>query len=238
MTKAILVSKQMVDPDYIDYLTQGEEPQTIQELDFLRQMKTDPEQLMIYLARVSSKDQRNPNYVKLLEYCWKKKHFSVFEQVNVTLEVETDMCTAFQLIRHKSLFFQMRSRRYSSENIEFTKIEARRQDDKNRQNTIDDLDPSDKTWFTVQKEMLEMKALAAYEEGLKRGLGKEILRYLLPQSLNTKLYVTGNLRNFIHYINVRTEKSSQLEHRKLAEAMKKQLVIHFPNTSKAIGWKE
>lgn len=238
MTKAILVSKQMVDPDYIDYLTQGEEPQTIQELEFYRNLRTNPEQLLIYIARVSSKNQKNPDYAKLLKYCWDSGHVSIFEQINITFELETDVCTAAQCVRHRSLFFQILSRRYSSDNIQFAPIQARRQDKKNRQQTIDDLESSDKTWFMVEKEMIEQRALNAYQEGIKRGLGKEVLRYLLPQSLMTKMYVTGNLRNFIHYVNTRTADGVQKEHKDLANAIKKELVRNFPVTSSAVGWKE
>lgn len=237
MTKAILVSKQMVDEVYIDHLTQGEEPQTIQELEFLRQLKTNPEQLMIYIARVSSPQQQNPDYAKLLRYCWKHGHFSVFEQVNLTMEVETDLATSMQLLRHRSLCFQQLSRRYSSDNVDFVYIEARKQDLKNRQNSTDDLSSEDKIWFQTQKQMLEMKALNAYNEAIQRGIAKETARYLLPTSLKTKLYVTGNLRNFIHYVLVREKNGTQKEHQDLALAVKKEIKRNFPVTHEAV-WPE
>ena len=233
MTKAVLVSKTMIDPDYLDTLIDINEVNDIKDLEFYRSIKTNPEMLMVYIARVSSQKQINPDYKKLLRYCWRNGHYSVFEQVQLTMEVETDLNVAMQCLRHQ-FKFQMLSRRYSSDNIEFVKVEARRQDLKNRQSTIDDLSQEDKTWFTVQKEMIEMKALNAYEEGLKRGLGKEVLRYLLPTSLKTKLYITGPLRNFLTYIKVREHESTQKEHRDLALAMKAQLKIHFPVTYGAV----
>ena len=237
MTKAILVSKTMVDSDYIDYLTDYEEPQTIQELEFIRSIKRDPEHLMLYIARVTSDNPKNPDYKKLLRSCIKNKHVSVFEQIHLTMEIETDIAVSKQLIRHRSFMWQEFSRRYSSKDVEFIPIEARKQDLKDRQSTTEDLDPSDKTWFTVQREMIEMKAKAAYEEGVQRGIGKECLRYFLPMSLKTKLYMTGNIRSFMNYIDVRTQKSTQKEHRVLAEAIKKEFTKHFPVTADSL-WGE
>jgi thymidylate synthase (FAD) len=233
MTKAILVSKTMVDPTYLDSLIDINEVNDIKDLEFYRQIQRDPEQLMVYIARVSSPKQTNPDYEKLLKYCWKNGHYSVFEQVQLTMEVETDLNVATQCLRHQ-FKFQMLSRRYSSDNVEFVKVEARRQDLKNRQSTIDDLSQEDKTWFTVQKEMIEMKALNAYEEGLKRNIGKEVLRYLLPTSLKTKLYISGPLRNFITYVKTREANGTQKEHIDLALEIKKQLKIHFPVTYNAV----
>jgi thymidylate synthase (FAD) len=238
MTKAILVSKQMVTESYIEHLTNYEEPQTIEELEFIRSLKRDSEHLLIYIARVTSDNPKNPEYKKLLRSCLRNKHVSVFEHVNLTMELETDIATSKQLIRHRSFTWQEFSRRYSAKEVEFVPIEARKQDLKNRQNTTEDLDISDKTWFTVQKEMIEMKAKAAYEEGVSKGIGKECLRYFLPQSLKTKLYMTGNIRSFVHYIDVRTQKSTQKEHRLLAEAIKKEFARHFPVTANALWGEE
>jgi len=237
MTKAILVSKTMVDKDYIDSLIDIEEVTDISDLEFYRNIQRDPEQLMIYIARVSSPKQTNPDYAKLLRYCWRQGHFSVFEQVNITMEVETDLATSMQLLRHKSLCFQQLSRRYSSDNVEFMYIEARKQDNKNRQNSTEDLNTEDRTWFQVQKQMLEQKAITAYNEAIQRGIAKETARYLLPTSLKTKLYVTGNLRNLIHYILVREQRGTQKEHRDLALAIKKEIKRSFPVTFSAV-WEE
>ena len=238
MTKAILVSKTAVDKDYIDSLIDIEEVTDISSLEFYRNIQRDPEQLLIYIARVSSPNQTSPDYAKLLRYCYKNNHISVFEQVSLTMEIETDLNVAMQLLRHgKGFNFQMLSRRYSSDNIEFVPVEARRQDLKNRQSSLNDLSEEDRTWFLVKKEMLEMHSKAAYEEAIQRGVAKECARYLLTTSLKTKLYVTGPLRSFLTYIKVREHESTQKEHRDLALAIKKEIKRSFPITYSAV-WEE
>jgi len=236
MTKAILVSKTIVDENYIDHLIEENPPEDIKDLEFFRGIKTNPEMLMIYIARVSSPNQTNPSYEKLLNYCWKHSHFSVFEQVTCTMELETDLNTATQVLRHRSFVFQQLSRRYSSEGVDFVEIEARGQDPKNRQNSIENLPQEDKTWFMVAQNMVQMHSKQYYDEAISRNIAKEVARYLLPTSTKTKLYMTGNLRNFIHYVNVRTAEGVQKEHKELAEAVKKQLIVSFPVTAKAVGW--
>lgn len=232
MTKVTLVSKTQVDPDYVIKLLQL--PET--ELDFIKNLEKDPEQLMIYIARVSSPNQVNPSYEKLLKYCLDHKHWSVFEHVNCTLEIETDLNTSLQLIRHKSLFFSQLSRRYSSQDVDFVSITARKQDNKNRQNSIADVEEELKDWFDQAQQEVQTLAITKYNEAINRGIAKEVARYLLPTSLKTKLYVTGNLRNLIHYIEVRADKATQKEHRDVAEAIKLELVKHFPVTAKALSW--
>jgi len=235
---ARLVSKTMVDSDYVDSLIDVDEVDDIKTLEWYREIKRNPELLMIYIARVSSPNQLNPDYTKLLKYCWTHGHVSVFEQVSLTMEVETDLNIAMQLLRHgKGFNFQMLSRRYSSNNIEFMPITARRQDEKNRQSSLEDLSEEDKTWFLVKKEMLEMHSKAAYEEAIQRGIAKETARYLLLTSLKTKLYVTGPLRSFLTYIKVREHESSQKEHRDLALAIKKEIKRSFPVTYQAV-WED
>ena len=231
---ARLVSKTMVDPDYVDSLIDVDEVDDIKKLEFYRNIKTNPEQLMIYIARVSSPNPLNPDYAKLLKYCWNHGHVSVFEQVSLTMEVETDLNIAQQLIRHRSLFFQQLSRRYSSDGVDFVTIEARRQDKTNRQNSIDDLDEQTKTWFLMAQNNVHVTAKKYYEEAIQKGIAKEVARYLLPTATKTKLYVTGPLRNFLTYINTRTAEGTQKEHRDLAEAIKLQIKIHFPVTANAV----
>lgn len=237
VSKATLVSKTMVDAIYVESLTNFEEPQDIKELEFMRNIRRDPEQLMLYIARVSSPKQTNPDYAKLLKYCWSHGHFSVFEQVSCTMEVETDLNVAAQLLRHRSFVFQQLSRRYSSDNIDFVTIDARRQDEKNRQNSINDLDEQTKTWFLAAQHNVHVTARKYYDEAISKGVAKETARYLLPTSTKTKLYVTGTLRSFLHYINVRTDPSTQLEHRQVALAIKSQIKAHFPVTASAV-WGE
>ena len=238
MSKATLVSKTAVDPIYVESLTDFEEPEDIQQLEFMRKIKRDPEQLMIYIARVSSPNQINPSYEKLLKYCWEHGHFSVFEQINCTIEVETDLNVAAQLLRHRSFVFQQLSRRYSSQKPEFVILEARGQDLKNRQNSLDNLTDHQKLEFLAMQSNVISQAAKYYEKAIDMGIAKEVARYLLPTSTKTKLYVTGTLRSFIHYVNVRSDVSSQLEHRDLAIAVKDQLCYHFPVTAKAVWDKE
>jgi len=237
MTSAKLVSKTMVDPDYVDSLIDINEVDDIKTLEFYRNIKRDPEQLMIYLARVSSPNQLNPDYAKLLKYCWVHGHVSVFEQVSLTMEVETDLNIAAQLLRHRSLYFQQLSRRYSSDGVDFVTIEARQQDPKNRQSSLDTLDENTKAWFLMAQNNVHVTAKKYYEEAIQKGIAKEISRYLLPTATKTKLYVTGPLRNFLTYINTRTTEGTQKEHRDLAEAMKVQIKLAFPITYSAV-WGE
>jgi thymidylate synthase (FAD) len=236
MTSAKLVSKTMVDPDYVDSLIDINEVDDIKTLEFYRNIKRDPEQLMIYIARVSSPNQLNPDYAKLLRYCWVHGHVSVFEQVSLTMEVETDLNIAMQCLRHQFKFQQL-SRRYSSDGVDFVTIEARRQDLKNRQNSVDDLDDNTKAWFLMAQNNVHVTAKKYYEEAIQKNIAKEVARYLLPTATKTKLYVTGPLRNFLTYINTRTAEGTQKEHRDLAEAIKAQIKLAFPVTSAAV-WGE
>lgn len=238
MSSATLVSKTAVDSIYVESITDFEEPQDIKELEFMRNIKRDPEQLMIYIARVSSPNQINSSYEKLLKYCWNHGHFSVFEQISCTIEVETDLNIAAQLLRHRSFVFQQLSRRYSSQKPEFVIIEARGQDLKNRQNSLDNLTDHQKLEFLAMQSNVISQAAKYYEKAIEMGIAKEVARYLLPTSTKTKLYVTGSLRSFLHYINVRADISSQLEHRDLALAIKQQICYHFPVTAKAVWDKE
>ena len=234
MTSAKLVSKTMVDPDYVDSLIDIEEVADAKTLKFYHTIKKDPEQLMIFLARVSSPNQLNPDYAKLLHYCWTHGHFSVFEQVSCTIEVETDLNVAAQLLRHRSFVFQQLSRRYSSQAPEFVTVEARGQDLKNRQNSLDNLTETQKLEFLAMQSNVMSLASKYYEKAIEMGVAKEIARYLLPTSTKTKLYVTGTLRSFLHYVNVRTDPSTQLEHRNLALAIKQQICYNFPVTASAV----
>lgn len=172
---------------------------------------------------------------KLIKYCIKNKHWSPFEHAHMTLEIETSRGIAAQILRHRSFTFQEFSQRYS-EVTEFETYGARRQDVKNRQNSIDDMSQEDRDWFwRLQKETQEF-ALHDYKEALKRGIAKEQARFLLPLSTQTTLYMTGSVRSWIHYIELRTDPSTQLEHREIAEACKRIFIEQFPNISEALNW--
>ena len=200
----------------------------------------DAEQTMAYIARVSNpKNQDNEKYAGLLRYCIKHNHWSVFEQSTMTLEIDTTRAIAAQILRHRSFTFQEFSQRYADSSLLSNKIplpELRRQDDKNRQNSIDDLDP-----FEVQKLEMQMKTLfdssmALYQQMLGRGVAKECARMVLPLCTPTKIYMTGSCRSWIHYINLRSAHGTQKEHMVIAEGCRKVFTEQFPAVSEALEW--
>ena len=183
----------------------------------------DAEKTMAHIARVSNpNNQDNPNYAGLLRYCIQHEHWSVFEQSFMTLEIETTRGLAAQILRHRSFTFQEFSQRYADSNLlgEIELPELRRQDVKNRQNSIDDLEPaiSDK----LQKQMITLfsSSLALYNQMLESGVAKECARFVLPLATPTRLYMTGSCRSWIHYINLRSAHGTQKEHMDIANACK------------------
>jgi thymidylate synthase (FAD) len=195
------------------------------------------EELMSYIARVSnpSNQMNTKTSSKLLGYCIKHKHWSVFEHVNMTVEITTSRAIAAQILRHRSFVFQEFSQRYA-EAISNEPVEARRQDTKNRQNSIDDMSEEDRDWFNRQQNRLWTEAKAEYDEALRRGIAKEQARFLLPLSTQTTLYMTGNVRNWIHYIELRSENGTQKEHADIAKAIKVIFKKQFPSISGALEW--
>ena len=175
----------------------------------------DGERLIAYCARVSSPNQDNPEYIKLLRYCMNHGHWSIFEMADMTLEIKTSRAIAQQIIRHKSFSFQEFSQRYS-EVTEFEKVNARRQDVKNRQNSFDDLNDTDKAWFFAAQSKVVNEANNVYRDALDRGIAKECARMVLPLLTQTRLYMKGNVRSWIHYFNVRCGADTQKEHRDIA----------------------
>ncbi len=195
-----------------------------------------PEGLMAYCARVSSPHQQTPDYEKLLSYCIKNKHWSVFEMVDMTVEIVTSRAISPQILRHRSFSFQEFSQRYAKAQTT-EKYQPRRQDTKNRQNSTDDLDEATVTWFDEAQDKVAQLAFNSYEAALEKGIAKESARVLLPLGTQTKLYMKGSVRSWIHYLEVRTDPSTQKEHRDIAEAVQKMFVEQFPTTSAALGWK-
>lgn len=197
--------------------------------------KLDPEGLIAYCARVSSPNQETPDYEKLLSYCIRNKHWSVFEMVDMTVEIVTSRAISPQILRHRSFSFQEYSQRYSKiQAIE--KYEPRRQDVKNRQNSLDDLDESTIAWFDEAQESVSKLSMEKYEEALEKGIAKECARVLLPLGTQTRLYMKGSVRSWLHYLEVRTDPSTQKEHRDIAEAVREIFMEQFPVTSRAMGW--
>ena len=190
-----------------------------------------------YITRVSNpNNQLNMDTVpKLLAYCIKHKHWSPFEHAYMTLEIETSRAIAAQILRHRSFTFQEFSQRYSVA-TEFEIYPARRQDVKNKQNSIDDMSDEDKDWFEKAQQSVIDASDYYYKEALKRGIAKEQARFLLPLSTKTTIYMTGNLRSWIHYIELRTDKSTQLEHREIALECKRIFKEEYPDIAEALGW--
>jgi len=200
----------------------------------------DAEKTMGYVARVSNpSNQENPKVAGLLKYCVKHQHWSVFEQAFMTLEIETTRGLAAQILRHRSFTYQEFSQRYADSSLLGDKIplpELRRQDTKNRQNSIDDIDP-----FTIQKYQMLMQdhfkdAMDLYQKMLDEGIAKECARFVLPLATPTRLYMSGSCRSWIHYITLRSANGTQKEHMDIAEACKKIFVEQFPTVAEALEW--
>ena len=194
---------------------------------------------MAYIARVSNpKNQDNENFSGLLRYCIKHQHWSVFEQSSMTLEIETTRGIAAQILRHRSFTYQEFSQRYADSNLlgEIELPELRRQDDKNRQNSIDDLEPEMVEKFNRQMNTLFSSAFGLYNQMLQAGVAKECARFVLPLATPTKIYMTGSCRSWIHYINLRSAHGTQKEHMDIANACKKIFIEQFPAVSEALEW--
>jgi len=200
----------------------------------------DAEQTMAYVARVSNPaNQDNDNYAGLLRYCIKHNHWSVFEQSFMTLEIETTRAIAAQILRHRSFTFQEFSQRYADSSLLSKKIplpELRRQDTKNRQNSIDDLDQETIDLLTRQMDTLFSSSMSLYQQMLDRGVAKECARNVLPLCTPTRIYMSGSCRSWIHYINLRSANGTQLEHMRVAEACKEVFVEQFPTVAEALEW--
>ena len=193
------------------------------------------EELIAYCARVSSSNQFNPDIAKLLKYCIDHGHWSVFETPYITVEINTSRAISSQILRHRSFTFQEFSQRYAAV-ADFETYPARRQDSKNRQNSIDDMKLEDKTWFLDAQDSSQVFSAALYHDALDRGIAKEQARFLLPMSSKTKLYMTGNVRSWIHYLDLRCHIDTQKEHRDIALAIREILKKELPIISKAVAW--
>ena len=200
----------------------------------------DAENTMAYIARVSNpNNQENPNYAGLLRYCIQHEHWSVFEQATMTLEIGTNRGIAAQILRHRSFTFQEFSQRYADANLLAADIpvpELRRQDTKNRQNSIDDLDPELVKAFQSRIRMLFSEASELYTDMVEAGIAKECARFALPLAVPTRLYMTGSCRSWIHYIALRSAHGTQKEHMEIAEACKEIFKVQFPTVAEALEW--
>ena len=195
----------------------------------------DAEKLIAYMARVSNPDnQDNPESERLIKYLIKHKHWSPFEMVNMCVQIETTRGVAAQILRHSSFGFQEFSQRYAQVAEPAAIPQLRRQDTKNRQNSVDDLDFYTVKDFTVKINSLFELSESLYNEMLAAGVAKECARDILPLSTPTKLYMNGTLRSWIHYIDLRTANGTQQEHKQVAQGVKHVFQEQFPLISKAV----
>lgn len=192
------------------------------------------EETIAFCTRVSNfKNQNNPEFRNLLRYCLKEGHWSPFEMANMCVEIETTRMISAQILRHRSFSFQEFSQRYSKV-PQILPVEARRQDLKNRQNSIDDLKPETKEWWQQQCNDLYEHSMQVYSEALHRGVAKECARAILPMSSKTKLYMNGSVRSWIHYLQLRTGNGTQKEHSDIAKKILEIFKREFPVISEVL----
>ena len=192
----------------------------------------EAEKTMGYVARVSNpNNQDNPKVAGLLKYCIKHNHWSVFEQAHMTVEIETTRGLAAQILRHRSFTYQEFSQRYADSSLLGNTIPLpalRRQDEKNRQNSIDDIDPLTQQDFEIKMQRHFVDGMKLYKEMLDNGIAKECARFVLPLATPTRLYMTGSVRSWIHYIDLRSAHGTQKEHMDIANAVRDVFVEQFP----------
>ena len=199
----------------------------------------EAEKLMGYIARVSNpENQDNENVAGLLAYCIKHSHWSVFEQAHITMEVNTTRDIAAQILRHVGFRFQEFSQRYAAVTTVAELPELRMQDHKNRQNSLEASveDAVMISEFTMRIADHFNMAKDLYDEMLEAGIAKECARKVLPLNTETKIYMTGSVRQWIHYIQLRTANGTQKEHMIIAELAREVFTNELPIVSKALGW--
>ena len=199
----------------------------------------DAEKQMGYIARVSNpQNQSNPAVAGLLGYCIKHGHWSVFEQAHMTVEIETTRGIAAQILRHRSFTFQEFSQRYANTNM-LGKIDVpdlRSQDHKNRQNSIDDIPQAQKARLQGQIERYFAEGLDLYNELIREGIAKECARFVLPLATPTRIYMTGSVRSWIHYIDLRSAHGTQKEHMDIVKEVRDIFKQQFPVCTNALNW--
>lgn len=183
----------------------------------------DANEFIAYVARVSNSSNQHSNDTadNLIDYLMRHKHWSPFEHYYLTLEIECPKDIAIQLLRHRSFTFQEFSQRYANvSDMGMTYRECRLQDQKNRQNSLEnDNEQLAKWWYMAQTDIIDTSTML-YDQAIKKGVAKEQARAILPIGLTmSRLYVTGNIRSFIHYLTVRLDPTTQKEHRQLARAI-------------------
>ena len=200
----------------------------------------EAEKTIGYVARVSNpNNQENPKVAGLLKYCIQHQHWSIFEQAFMTVEIETTRGLAAQILRHRSFTFQEFSQRYADTNLladEIPMFDLRSQDLKNRQNSNDDVPQNKKQ--DLQEKIAEhfVESMDLYNELLANGIAKECARFVLPLATPTRLYMSGSIRSWIHYIDLRSAHGTQKEHMDIAEGCRDIFKEQFPIIAEALDW--
>lgn len=210
--------------------------------DCCDQMKMTSEQLIVYIARVSnpSNQQNNETSDKLISYLIKNKHWSPFEMVDMTVEIVTSRAIAQQILRHRSFSFQEFSQRYAAV-TEIESVQLRRQADKNRQSSTEVYDPTLRENGVTKKASVLIHdhialGIQLYKDLLNENVAKECARMVLPLTTQTTIYMKGSVRSWIHYLQIRCDEHTQLEHRQIALQIQDIFIDLFPNISKSLGW--
>jgi|TARA_R100000030_G_scaffold99079_1_gene89736 thymidylate synthase (FAD) len=190
----------------------------------------DGDNLVAYMARVSNPENQHntETSARLIRYLIKHKHWSPFEMVNMCVEINTTRSIAAQILRHRSFSFQEFSQRYAKALDKPSALAVRRQDTKNRQNSVDDIDPYTTQDFQIKADQVYDLSFKLYNEMLAAGVAKECAREVLPLSTPTRLYMNGTLRSWLHYCDLRCANGTQLEHQIIADECKELLKTHFP----------
>ena len=202
-------------------------------------MTPDAEKQMGYIARVSNpQNQGNPAVAGLLGYCIKHGHWSVFEQAHMTVEIETTRGIAAQILRHRSFTFQEFSQRYANTNLlgEIEVPDLRSQDLKNRQNSNDDIPEEQTKRLQDQIARYFAEGLDLYNELIREGVAKECARFVLPLATPTRIYMTGSVRSWIHYIDLRSAHGTQQEHMDIVQEIRGIFKQQFPVCTNALNW--
>ena len=195
----------------------------------------DAEQLVAYMARVSNPaNQDNPNSTKLIRYLIKHKHWSPFEMVNMCVQIKTTRSIAAQILRHRSFSFQEFSQRYAEVQERPITPNIRRQDTKNRQNSIDDMNEFTVQDFQLRANQLYDMANFLYKDMLAAGVAKECARDILPLASPTTMYMNGTIRSWMHYVDLRCANGTQYEHKIIADQVKSLIKQQLPGIYQAM----
>ena len=198
------------------------------------------EETIAYIARVSNpKNQDNDQYEGLLKYMIEHSHWSPFEQAYMTIEIQTSLAIATQILRHRSFTYQQFSQRYAEKNLINESIDLpdlRRQDTKNRQNSIDDITDDVKSHFNARIRKHFDESTQLYNDLLDQGVAKESARFVLPHATTTRMYMTGTIRSWMHYIDLRSGHGTQKEHMDIANQIKDIFKKNMPVIASTMNW--